>query len=91
MGKRVTHARKRLLESRIGMTKERLYVACDDGSTYLFERERGSPRWYALKRIDRDGSHASRPSRLPAAVEAHMDGRTCSGPFGETEPDYWET
>lgn len=70
------------------MDKEVLAVHCDDGSVYTFEREAETPRWVARARYDRDG-RAPTPSRLPASVEAHMDGRTQSGPFGIDGSDYW--
>jgi len=89
VAKRVTHAVKGVRERRFGMDKEVLRVACDDGTTYEFRREAGGRRWRAVARYGRDGGRSSEPSRLPASVVAHMDGRTCSGPHGRDGDDYW--
>jgi hypothetical protein len=76
MAKSVTKAVDSVLASTFGMDKQRRYVACDDGTTYVFEREIGSPRWRAYMRISSAGEMSAEPSRLPSAVAAHMDGRT---------------
>jgi hypothetical protein len=89
MAKAVAHSVKRVLDREFGMDKEVLRVACDDGTTYVFRRPRGGRRWRAFERIGADGARTRNPSRLPASVEAHMDGRTCSGPHGEDADDYW--
>jgi len=89
MAKRVTHAVTTQVEKTYGINKMLRRIACDDGSTYVFTRTVDSPRWEARARIDRDGSRSARPSRLPAAVEAHMDGFTRSGPEGVEGDEYW--
>jgi len=88
MAKRVTHAVEKVLEAQFGMNKTRRYVACDDGTTYVFESSDGR-RWTALARYGRDGGRSASPSRLPASVEAHMDGATRSGPEGVDGDEYW--
>lgn len=89
MAKAVSHAAVSVLESHYGIDKERRYIACDDGTTYVFERARNSPRWRAFERVGADGERSREPSRLPACVEAHMDGHTRSGPRGADGDAYW--
>lgn len=89
MAKAVTHSVRKVQERKFGMDRDVLRVACDDGTTYEFRREAGTPRWRAVARYGRDGGRSAEPSRLPASVEAHMDGRTCSGPHGRDADDYW--
>ena len=88
MAKKVIGAVVSRHRKRIGMNKEVLGVHCDDGSVYVFERPADSPRWRARARFA-DGERSPEPSRLPASVAAHMDGRTCSGPHGRDGDDYW--
>jgi len=90
MSKAVTHAVRTTKERRFGMNKDLLRIACDDGSTYVAEREAGGRRWRMVARHDRSGERSVVRGRLPAAVEAHMDGRTKSGPEGDDSPEYWE-
>jgi len=75
MSKRVTESETYELNREYGMNKDRHLVACDDGSLYVFECTSGD-RWETYARVDSDGSRSMRPSRLPAAVEAHMEGFT---------------
>lgn len=88
MAKKVIGATVSRHEKRFGMDKEVLGVHCDDGTVYVFERDAGGRRWSARSRLA-DGERTANPSRLPRAVEAHMDGRTCSGPHGKDSDDYW--
>jgi len=89
MAKSVTQFAVSTVEPRFGMNKDMLRIACDDGSTYVFERPQGSPRYRTHSRVDADGSRAVSPSRLPAAVGACMDGLTQSGPHGVDSSSYW--
>lgn len=90
MAKRVTHAVEHVREGgTFGLDKVIRRIACDDGTTYEFRKELGTPRWRSYARYGADGDRSIEPSRLPAAVEAHMDGRTCSGPRGEDSDEYW--
>lgn len=89
MAKAVTKSVRKIQNRRLGMDKELLRVACDDGTTYEFRRQAGEPRWRAVARYSPDGNRSAEPSRLPAAVEAHMDGQTGSGPHGRDGSDYW--
>lgn len=89
MAKRVTKASTKVLARQFQMNREVRRVACDDGSTYVFERDVDSPRWRAVRRIDRDGSVSAGVHRLPAAVRAHMDGFTRSGEYGRDGDNYW--
>lgn len=88
MSKRVTHAEERLVEQKFGMNYLLRRVACDDGTTYEFHRTADGRRWNAVARYGRDGERSANPSRLPVSVEAHMDGRTKSGPEGEDSKEY---
>lgn len=90
MGKRVTHSVETYKDRTFGLDKIMLRIACDDGSTYVASRAADNPHWAVVERIDRDGSRTNDPSRLPACVEAHMDGRTGSGPHGDNLDEYWE-
>jgi len=90
MAKRVTHAVETRKNRRFQMDKDLLRIACDDGTTYVAEREADGRRWRLVARHDRDGERSVVRGRLPASVEAHMDGRTCSGPEGVDAPEYWE-
>lgn len=89
MAKAVAHSVKRVLDREFGMDKEIVRIACTDGTSYEFRRQVGNRRWRASARYGRDGSISINPPRLPACVEAHMDGRTRSGPHGEDADDYW--
>jgi hypothetical protein len=88
MAKKVIGATVSRQSKRFGIDKDVLAVHCDDGTVYTFERDVNSPRWRASARYER-GERSPEPSRLPRAVEAHMDGRTCSGPHGRDSKDYW--
>lgn len=72
MGKRVTHKTARRIEKRFGLDKDKCYVACDDGTTYVFVRPDGAPAWRPRMRISADGSRTLSPSRLPAHVAMHV-------------------
>lgn len=89
MSKAVSNVVSSVLESKFGMNKERRYIGCDDGTTYVFIRQVGSPRWRSYLRISADGDMSVEPSRLPAAIKAHMDGITQSGKFGGDSKQYW--
>ena len=90
MGKRVTHSVETYQDRTFGLDKIKLRIACDDGSSYIAERTCDNPHWRMVERVDRDGSRNRTPSRLPATVKAHMDGRTGSGPYGVDRDEYWE-
>jgi len=90
MAKSVTHAVESRKNRRFGMDKDVLRMACDDGTTYVAKREAGGRRWRMVARYDRDGVRSPSKGRLPECVEAHLDGRTGSGPYGEDLPVYWE-
>lgn len=75
MAKKVIGATVSRHRKTFGMDKKVLGVHCDDGTVYTFEREDGTPRWHARARLEA-GTCTPEPSRLPRAVEAHMDGRT---------------
>jgi len=105
MAKKVIGATVSRLRKPLGIDKDVLAVRCDDGTVYAFERGANSPRWRSSARyaVAASGRQPSRnhdsdevrvkrspeQSRLPRAVEAHMDGRTCSGPEGPDAKDYW--
>lgn len=89
MAKKVTAASTCRQSKQFGIDKVLRRIACDDGTTYVFARTADSPRWRALARYSREGERSPEPARLPAAVEAHMDGFTQSGPYGPDGDDYW--
>lgn len=89
MSKAITHAVRSVRKRRLGMDKEMLRIACDDGTTYEFRRPNGSDRWRSFARWGKNGARSAEPSRLPRAVVAHMDGRTGGGPYGEDSDEYW--
>jgi len=89
MAKQVTEAATYTLRKEYTrLAPKRHLVACDDGSLYVFENTDGA-RWRTLARVDSDGSKSVEPSRLPACIEAHMDGFTQSGPHGVDSDEYW--
>lgn len=88
MAKKVIGATVSRLRKPLGIDKDVLAVHCDDGTVYAFERDANSPRWRSSARYE-SGERSPEPSRLPRSVEAHMDGRTCSGPEGPDAKDYW--
>ena len=89
MAKQVTEAATYTLRREYNrLAPKRHLVACDDGSLYVFEQTDGR-RWRTFARVDADGSQSAEPSRLPTAVEAHMDGFTQSGPYGVDSDEYW--
>jgi hypothetical protein len=90
MAKAITHAVESRREKTFAMDKDVLRMACDDGTTYVAERQAGGRRWTVVRRIDSDGTATVVNGRLPACVEAHMDGRTLSGPYGIDGREYWE-
>ena len=90
MAKAITHAVESRKERKFQMDKDVLRMACDDGTTYVAEREAGGRRWRVVARHDRDGERSVVRGRLPACVEAHLDGRTLSGPYGADGETYWE-
>jgi hypothetical protein len=88
MAKRVANAVGVVQCQRFGMDKKVRFVGCDDGCTYVFVRPADGRRWRPRERIDADGDRSAEPSRLPLAVEAHMDGVTKSGPEGPDGQEY---
>jgi hypothetical protein len=88
MAKRVANAVGVVQRQRFGMDKKVRFVGCDDGTSYVFVRPADGRRWRARERIDAGGERAADPSRLPRAVEAHMDGVTQSGPEGPDSQEY---
>ena len=89
MAKRVIGATQSRHRKKFGIDKNVLGVHCDDGTVYVFEKPVNSPRWVARERIDaREGTRTPSPSRLPAAVEAHMDGVTRETDYGSSGDRY---
>lgn len=93
MAKRVIGATESFKDPTFGMSLWRRRVACDDGSTYVFERAEDTPRWRCVRRIDSQNWHketdtAITPSRLPAAVHAHMRGHLARRRFYTGGDDY---
>lgn len=69
---------------KFALDRETHYVACDDGSSYLFQWSDAARKWRYAARFDRDGNRSQSRGQLPKYVAVHMDG------WSARNGDNWE-